>query len=116
MTPHTATILGTLDTSSAEGLARVVGYQLHDDGADDGDGMYCYWMTPGDAYGVIHDGDTWTVSGGVWTEFGHTYRLVDDDRPLEALPTPNGPLPLDPAFGYQLQVDESGDWRIWRLS
>ncbi|WP_412541713.1 hypothetical protein R8Z50_03915 [Longispora sp. K20-0274] len=115
MTPHTATVLGILDTSSEEGLARIDGYQLHDDGADDGDGLYCYWMTPGDTYGVIHDGDTWTVAGGVWTEFGHTYRLVAGDRPVESLPTRRGPLPLDPVRVYQLQADAAGDWLVWRV-
>ncbi|GIG57251.1 hypothetical protein Lfu02_16230 [Longispora fulva] len=115
MTPHTATVLGTLDTSAEEGLARINCYQLHDDGADDGDGLYCYWMTPGDTYGVVHDGGTWTVAGGVWTEVGHTYRLVDDGGPMESLPTRLGPLPLDPGRGYQLQVDEAGDWLVWRL-
>ncbi|GIG57510.1 hypothetical protein Lfu02_18820 [Longispora fulva] len=115
MTGETATALGTLDTHEADGLYRIIGLCLHDEFCADGDGVYAYWLVPGETYGIHHDGVTWTVAGGAWTEPGHTYRLLDDGHPATAVPMLHGDEPLDPECAY---IAHHGPecWELWRLN
>ncbi|WP_018348025.1 hypothetical protein [Longispora albida] len=84
-----------LTTHEADGLHAITGLCLHDEGADEGDGLCTYWMVPGETYVLRHDGTSWTVTGGGWSEPGHTYRLT-------------GGLPLDPARDYLLSRGGAG--------
>ncbi|WP_412539270.1 hypothetical protein R8Z50_25935 [Longispora sp. K20-0274] len=112
MMPLTATAIGTLDTHAADGLHRIISLCLHDD-QDPADGVYAYWLIPGDTYGLAHDGHTWTVTGGPWTEPGHTYRLLRSGHPATSIPTTHGDESLDPGHTYQTHHGPEG-WELWR--
>ncbi|WP_412540579.1 hypothetical protein R8Z50_33020 [Longispora sp. K20-0274] len=115
MVPLTATALGTIDTHEVDGLHRVISLCLHDDQAIDGDGVYAYWLVPGESYGLVHDGVTWTVTGGAWTEAGHTYRLLRVGHTVVSVPTLHGDESLDPDHTYIAQHASDG-WELWRIN
>ncbi|MGY0234754.1 hypothetical protein [Longispora urticae] len=115
MTEDTATALGTLDTHEADGLHRILTLCLHDDQAEEGDGVYAYWLVPGESYGLHHDGVTWTVAGGAWTEPGHTYRLLRNGQPTMLVPTEHGDEWLDPDHGHVTHHGPGG-WELWRYN
>ncbi|MGY0236080.1 hypothetical protein [Longispora urticae] len=110
MIPRTATALGLLDTRETAGLFRVRGLVLH------ADTDYPYWLAPGPTYGLVHDGRSWTVSGGPWVTPGRTYRLWRSGVPAAAVPTSHGEACLARGSVYLARWGPGGGWRLWRLA
>ncbi|MBG6141656.1 hypothetical protein [Longispora fulva] len=110
MVPRTATALGRLDTRETGGLFRVRGLVLRAD-AD-----YPYWLTPGVTYGLVHDGVSWTVSGGPWVAPGRVYRLWGSGVPACSVPTSHGVARLVPGLAYLARWGPGPGWRLWRLA
>ncbi|WP_018351707.1 hypothetical protein [Longispora albida] len=106
-------LLGTLDTHVQDGWHRVVGLYMYDDVAGH---VHTHWLRTGDIYGIVHDGASWTIAGGCWTEPGHTYRLHRPGRTVSVLPTAQGDRVLDRTAGYQVHAAGPEQWELWQVN
>lgn len=120
MTAPTAQLLGDLVTEYAadeppydleappQTMYRPAGVPLINDGS------WRYWMMPGSAYNLDHDGTGWRVTCQTWPT-GHTYRLADQDGSfVGSLPLAGGELLLDPQCGYELREARRHHWAVYQ--
>jgi len=78
------------------------------------DGMWSFWMLPGETYRLAFDGTGWVTSCPSWVD-AHVRRLATLAGSMAAtLPvrTDAGALTLDPAHTYALQPSGVDGWSV----